>query len=126
MALPDPGGAICTTCGPVGSPAYASCNAQVAIGLIPPCAAPKSGQAPTQSGGTTVQAQPTQQAAPQADPWYCFMLPAGVGGCSGSGAASGLNWGDIGIRTGLILFGAILVLLVIAKMIERPSVVIEK
>lgn len=131
MSLPDPGGAICTACGPTGSPAYLSCNAQVAAGIIPQCAAPKGGSvAPQQTGGSTVaNTQATNQAAPQtatADPWYCFMLPAGIGGCSGSSGGGSINWADIGIRGGLILFGAIVLLLVVAKSMEKPSVVVEE
>lgn len=139
MAVPDPGGAICTACGPVGSPQYGACNAQVAVGIIPICAAPKGGSvAPVQIGGS-VATQPTQQQTPtinqQAtaqlatgtnDPGYCWLVPDQFKNTAGCSQPTGINWGDIGIRTGLVLVGVILLLIVIAKAIERPNVIVEK
>lgn len=137
MAVPDPGGAICTACGPVGSPQYNACNAQVSVGIIPMCAAPQGGGAPVQAGGSAVASQPpqtpaiNQQATAQLatgtnDPWYCWLVPDPFKNTAGCSTPTGINWGDIGIRAGLVLFGVILLLIVLAKAIESPSVVVEK
>ena len=140
MAVPDPGGAICTACGPVGSPQYSACNAQVTVGIIPACAAPSGGSvAPVQvGGGSSVATQPSQQtptinqqataqlATGTNDPWYCWLVPDQFKSTAGCSQPTGINWGDIGIRTGLVLVGVILLLIVVAKAIERPSVIVEK
>ncbi len=86
--------------------------------------------AQAQVGGNTTVATQNQSTASNSatpasgDPWYCFFMPVpGVPGCS---AASAINWADIGIRGGLILLGAILLLIAVTKMVSRPSVVIQK
>lgn len=79
--------------------------------------------------------QPTQPINQQAtsqlatgtnDPGYCWLVPDPFKSSAGCSQPTGINWGDIGIRTGLVLVGVILLLIVIAKAIERPSVIVEK
>lgn len=60
-------------------------------------------------------------AAGTTSPWYCFFMPSGTQGCPTTPLGN-VNWSDIAIRAGLIILGMILVIVVIAKMLQHPTV----
>lgn len=66
-------------------------------------------------GGTGVIAQNPQAAS--------AIVPSSL--LSGLGIGS-INWQDVGIRTALILVGILLLLLAVAKLLQKPSVVVEE
>ncbi len=64
------------------------------------------------------------------DPWYCYIpgVPADTPGCTqvSHPGGPGFSWADAGIRGGLILLGSLLLLIVLAKSLSKPSVIVEK
>ncbi len=96
--VPVPGDA-CTGCGAVGSAAYINCTAQVAIGFVPDCAKQGVITAPI-----TVPGLPSLPSLAGVDTFFTGL--------------SNVNWADVGIRTGLVIGGGILLIIAFVIMMR--------
>jgi len=92
----------CTNCGAIGSTAYTQCHAALAakIGAVPPCA---------------------NIVSPIGLPTSLPGLPSLAGVDTFFTGLSNINWADVGIRTGLVIGGGILLIIAFVIMMRNAK-----